>query len=193
VSVHGANRLGTNSLVDLVVFGKRGGIAMAAYAKQASLRNIDKTEAPKTAESQLEKLRNGAGDEKPGAIRKSLQLMMDEYVGVFRTGAGLQHALDQIKELQARFAKVKIDDKGFKFNTDLMETWELGCLLDLAEVTTVSALARQESRGGHYREDFPDRDDAKFLTHTVVWKNGGVNLKYKPVRIGRHQPTERKY
>ena len=193
VSVHGANRLGTNSLVDLVVFGKRGGLAMAKYSKEAAYREINKSTAHLDGEAQLNQIRNSNGTEKIGVLRKQLQPLMDDKVGVNRSGSGLEEALDSINELQQRFKNIRIDDKGFKFNTDLMEAWELGCLLDLAEVTTYSALARTESRGGHYREDFPNRDDANFLQHTVVWKNGNVQVKYKPVRITRIQPTERKY
>ncbi len=193
VSVHGANRLGTNSLVDLVVFGKRGGLAMAKYSKEAAYREINKSTAHLDGEAQLNQIRNSNGTEKLGVLRKELQPLMDDKVGVNRSGSGLEEALDSINELQQRFKNIRIDDKGFKFNTDLMEAWELGCLLDLAEVTTYSALARTESRGGHYREDYPNRDDANFLQHTVVWKNGNLQVKYKPVRITRIQPTERKY
>ncbi len=193
VSVHGANRLGTNSLVDLVVFGKRGGIAMAEYAKKASFRPINKETAHKFGEDSLNAIRNSKGSERPSAIRKELQIMMDEKVGVYRTGAGLRQALEVIKGLQARFKNLKIDDRGMKWNTDVSEAWELGCLLDLAEVTAATALWREESRGGHYREDFPNRDDKKFLNHSIVWKNGKIEIKMKPVRITRHQPVERKY
>lgn len=193
VSVHGANRLGTNSLVDLVVFGKRGGIAMAEYAKKASFRPINKETAHKYGEDSLNAIRNSKGTERPAAIRKELQVMMDEKVGVYRTGAGLRQALEVIKGLQARFKNLKIDDRGMKWNTDVSEAWELGCLLDLAEVTAATALWREESRGGHYREDFPNRDDKKFLNHSIVWKNGKIEIKMKPVRITRHQPVERKY
>ena len=193
VSVHGANRLGTNSLVDLVVFGKRGGIAMAEYAKKASFRPINKETAHKAGEDSLNAIRNSKGTERPAAIRKELQVMMDEKVGVYRTGAGLRQALEVIKGLQARFKNLKIDDRGMKWNTDVSEAWELGCLLDLAEVTAATALWREESRGGHYREDFPNRDDKKFLNHSIVWKNGKIEIKMKPVRITRHQPVERKY
>jgi succinate dehydrogenase / fumarate reductase flavoprotein subunit len=193
VSVHGANRLGTNSLVDLVVFGKRGGIRMADYAKQASFRAVNKDSAHKAGEDSVEKLRNNNGTERPGAIRKEMQVMMDDKVGVNRTGAGLEEAIDKIKELQARFANIRVEDKGLKWNTDLMEAWELGALLDLAEVTAFSAMWRTESRGGHFREDFPTRDDVNFLKHSVAWKNGSVAIKDKPVRITRIQPQERKY
>jgi succinate dehydrogenase / fumarate reductase flavoprotein subunit len=193
VSVHGANRLGTNSLVDLVVFGKRGGIEMSNYAKQASFRSIDKDGAHKEAQAELDGMRRGDGKERPSLIRKELQAMMDDKVGVNRTGAGLEEAIDTIHELQARFKQVMIQDKGMQWNTDLMEAWELGCLLDLAEVTAFSALWRQESRGGHFREDFPERDDANFLKHSVSWKNGSVEIKHKPVRITKYTPAPRTY
>lgn len=193
VSVHGANRLGTNSLVDLVVFGKRGGIAMAEYAKGASLRSINKDTVYKDAEADINAIRSSTGTERPAAIRKELQAMMDDKVGVYRTGQGLQEALDVIKGLQARFRNIKIDDRGAKWNTDLTEAWELGCLLDLAEVTAAAALWREESRGGHYREDFPNRDDQKFLQHSFVWRTNDISIRTKPVRITRHQPVERKY
>ena len=192
VSVHGANRLGTNSLVDLVVYGKRGGIKMAEYAKQAALQPV-KQDAHKMGEAEMSTLRNNPGKERPANLRKDLQVLMDQDVGVFRTGAGLEDAIDRIKALQDRYKNLHIDDKGFQFNTDLMEAWELGCLLDLAEVTAYSALSRTESRGAHYREDFPKRDDQNFLKHSFVWKNGGLRVAYKPVRLGRYEPTERKY
>ncbi len=193
VSVHGANRLGTNSLVDLVVFGRRGGKHMAEYCKQASFRPINKDAAAKDGAVQLDRLRNSNGDERPSTIRKEMQAMMDDKVGVYRTGAGLEEALDKIHELQARYKRIRVEDKGYKWNTDLMEAWELGALLDLAEVTAFAALARTESRGSHYREDYPQRDDVNFLKHSLVWKNGTLTVKYKPVRITRIQPQERKY
>lgn len=193
VSVHGANRLGTNSLVDLVVFGKRGGIAMAEYCAQATFRPIQKDAAAKEGAAQLDRIRNNNGTERPNTIRKEMQALMDDKVGVYRTGSGLEEAIDRIHELQDRYRRIKIDDKGYKWNTDLMEAWELGALLDLAEVTAFAALARTESRGGHFREDYPQRDDVNFLKHSLAWKNGTITLKYKPVRITRIQPQERKY
>jgi succinate dehydrogenase / fumarate reductase flavoprotein subunit len=192
VSVHGANRLGTNSLVDLVVYGRRGGAKMAEFAKQAQFLPLEQT-AHRAAEASLNDIRNGTGKEKQGQIRKDLQVHMDENVGVFRTGNGLETAIEEIKELQERFKHIHIDDKGLRWNTDLMEAWELGCLLDLAEVTAISALARTESRGAHYREDYPNRDDQNFLKHSLAWTNGHQRIAYKPVRLGRYEPTERKY
>ncbi len=194
VSVHGANRLGTNSLVDLVVFGKRGGIAMAEYCKNASLRPIQKDSAHKNAQAQLDGIRNNSGKEKPGALRKELQQMMDDNVGVFRTGEGLQSAMNKLVELQARFKNVAIEDKGMKWNTDLTEAWELGCLIDLAQTVAAAAHDRKESRGGHYREDYPDRDDVNFLKHSMVSSDSGkLRIAHKPVVITKYQPTERKY
>ncbi len=192
VSVHGANRLGTNSLVDLVVYGKRGGIKMAEYAAQAAFAPL-KADAHQAGQAQLDRLRNNDGNERPNNIRKALQTLMDEHVGVFRTSSSLEAAIDEIKDLQERYRHIKIDDKGHRFNTDLLEAWELGCLLDLAEATAFSALSRTESRGAHYREDFPNRDDQNFLKHSFVSRNGGLHVAHKPVRLGRYQPTERKY
>jgi len=193
VSVHGANRLGTNSLVDLVVFGRRGGRAMAEFCKHADLMPLPKEPAA-WAEAELERLRNANGKERAADIRSALQQTMMDYVGVFRENAGLETALDTIKELQERYKNIRVDDRGRRFNTEVLEAFELGSLLDLAEVTTVSALARTESRGAHWREDFPRRDDVNWLKHTLAYrKDGEIVLRYKPVTITRWQPKERVY
>jgi succinate dehydrogenase / fumarate reductase flavoprotein subunit len=120
---------------------------------------------------------------------------MSEEVGVFRTAQGMQRAVDGLRELQERYTRVRIDDAGRVFNTDLLEAWELGCLLDLAEVTAVSALARTESRGAHAREDFPRRDDVEWMKHTFAFREpgGGLRLAYKPVTVTRFEPKERVY
>ena len=193
VSVHGANRLGTNSLVDLVVFGRRAGQAMAEYAKQADFIPLpDDPAGPVRAE--IERILNNRGGESPARIRAAMQQEMMDNVSVFRTEEGMQHALDVIRELKERYKHIEIMDKGRRFNTDLLEAIELGCLLDLAEVTTVSALARKESRGAHYREDFPQRDDENWLKHTLAYQtDSGITLRYKPVVITRYQPKARKY
>ncbi|MER3544412.1 MAG: succinate dehydrogenase flavoprotein subunit [Chloroflexota bacterium] len=193
VSVHGANRLGTNSLVDLVVFGRRGGRAMAEFCKHADLMPLPKEPAA-WAEAELERLRNANGKERAADIRSALQQTMMDHVGVFRENAGLETALDTIKELQERYKHIRVDDRGRRFNTEVLEAFELGSLLDLAEVTTVSALARTESRGAHWREDFPRRDDVNWLKHTLAYrKDGEIVLRYKPVTITRWQPKERVY
>jgi succinate dehydrogenase / fumarate reductase flavoprotein subunit len=201
VSVHGANRLGTNSLVDLVVYGRRGGKAIAEFCRTAAFADLPKTpEAEVTAE--LERLRANTGREKAGRLRAELQETMMDNVGVFRTGPMIQTALNKVRELKQRFLSVQIDDKGRRFNTDLLETYELGCLLDLAEVTAVSALNRTESRGAHSRDDFPNRDDKDWLKHTFVTHTGASTaalaseqsaLSYRPVVITKFEPKERKY
>ncbi|MER6261509.1 MULTISPECIES: succinate dehydrogenase flavoprotein subunit [Streptomyces] len=198
VSVHGANRLGTNSLLDINVFGRRAGIAAAEYAHTA-----DFVELPENPESlvveQIERLRTSTGNERVATLRRELQETMDANVMVFRTEQTIKTAVEKIAELRERYRNVAIQDKGKRFNTDLLEAIELGNLLDLAEVMAVSALARKESRGGHYREDYPNRDDVNFMRHTMAYREVGadgsetVRLDYKPVVQTRYQPMERKY
>ncbi|WP_077800349.1 succinate dehydrogenase flavoprotein subunit [Streptomyces sp. JHA26] len=198
VSVHGANRLGTNSLLDINVFGKRAGIAAAEYAQKA-----DFVELPENPESlvveQIERLRTSTGSERVATLRRELQETMDANVMVFRTEQTIKTAVEKIAELRERYKNVAIQDKGRRFNTDLLEAVELGNLLDLAEVMAVSALARKESRGGHYREDYPNRDDVNFMRHTMAYREVGddgtesIRLDYKPVVQTRYQPMERKY
>ncbi|MFI5570834.1 succinate dehydrogenase flavoprotein subunit [Streptomyces sp. NPDC051740] len=198
VSVHGANRLGTNSLLDINVFGKRAGIAAADYSQKA-----DFVELPENPESfvveRIERLRTSTGNERVATIRRELQETMDANVMVFRTEQTIKTAVEKIAELRERYKNVAIQDKGKRFNTDLLEAIELGNLLDLAEVMAVSALARKESRGGHYREDYPNRDDVNFMRHTMAYREVGadgtetVRLDYKPVVQTRYQPMERKY
>ncbi|GHH07492.1 succinate dehydrogenase flavoprotein subunit [Streptomyces rubradiris] len=198
VSVHGANRLGTNSLLDINVFGRRAGIAAAEYSAKA-----DYVELPENPESfvveQIERLRTSTGNERVATLRRELQETMDANVMVFRTEQTIKTAVEKIAELRERYQNVAIQDKGKRFNTDLLEAIELGNLLDLAEVMAVSALARKESRGGHYREDYPNRDDVNFMRHTMAYREVGadgsetVRLDYKPVVQTRYQPMERKY
>ncbi|RJK95282.1 succinate dehydrogenase flavoprotein subunit [Vallicoccus soli] len=198
VSVHGANRLGTNSLLDINVFGRRAGIAAAEYALKAGW--VELPEAPEAATVQLlEGLRSGEGGERTAAIRKELQDTMDLNAQVYRTEATLKQAENDISVLKQRYANVTVQDKGQRYNTDLLEAVELGFLLDLAEVLVVSAKARNESRGGHFREDYPTRDDVNFMRHTMAYRSvdadgtPGVHLDYKPVISTRYQPMERKY
>ena len=193
VSVHGANRLGTNSLVDLVVFGKEAGIRAAEYVAGAEFAPLP-DDAADFAIAQLERIRNSKGNERVADIAKELKHTMMDKVGVFRTGEGLQEALDKIRELKERFKHIHIDDRGSVFNYELLSAWELSNLLDLAEVTTASALARTESRGAHSRDDYPKRDDQNWLKHTLAWlRDGDVELRYKPVTITKYQPKERVY
>ncbi|MFE7589854.1 succinate dehydrogenase flavoprotein subunit [Kitasatospora sp. NPDC057512] len=198
VSVHGANRLGTNSLLDINVFGRRAGIAAADYANANGFVELPENPAEKV-QALVDGLREGTGTESVGQIRKELQETMDTNAMVYRTGATLKQAVEDIAALKERYKNVSIQDKGFRYNTDLLEAVELGNLLDLAEVLAVSALAREESRGGHYREDFPTRDDVKFMQHTMAYQevaadgSTSIRLDYKPVVTTRYQPMERKY
>ncbi len=193
VSVHGANRLGTNSLLDLVVFGKEAGIHAAEYATGAEFAPLP-DDAADYAREQLDRIRNSKGKERVADIVNEMKHTMMDHVGVFRTEEGMQEALNKIRELKERFQHIHIDDTGSVFNTDLITAWEMSNLLDLAEITTASALARKESRGAHSRDDYPKRDDQNWLKHTLAWKRDGeIELRYKPVVITKYQPKERVY
>jgi succinate dehydrogenase / fumarate reductase flavoprotein subunit len=193
VSVHGANRLGTNSLLDINVFGRRGGIAAAAYANGSDHVELPANPAAEV-EALLARLVSGEGSEKVAAIRADLQETMDVNASVFRTEATLKQAELDVAALKERYQRVGVTDRGKRYNTELLEAVELGFLLDLAQVLVVSARARNESRGGHFREDFPHRDDAQFMRHTMAYsEDGSIRLDYKPVVQTRYQPMERKY
>jgi len=193
VSVHGANRLGTNSLLDLLVFGKYSGLKAAEYANGADFQPLP-ADAADFARQQFDAILNSNGKEKAADIANEMKRVMNDHVGVFRTEEGMKKALDKILELKERFKHVRLDDHGKIFNTNLFNVWELGNLLDLAHVTTVSALARKESRGAHARDDYPKRDDANWLKHTLAWlKDDKVELSYKPVVLTKFQPKERVY
>lgn len=193
VSVHGANRLGTNSLLDLVVFGKHAGLKAAEYAKQADYEKLpDNAEA--VARSQFDTLRNGTGKENAFDITREMKKVMFDDVGIYRNGAIMEAALDKVQELKERYKHVKVTDTGKIFNTELLNAWELGNMLDIAEVVAVCALNRTESRGGHSREDYPERDDKNWLKHTLACKeNGRIKIEYKPVVITKYQPKARVY
>ena len=197
VSVHGSNRLGTNSLLDINVFGKRSGIYAAEYARDAEFLPIPDNATERT-EALLNNARSPHGDEKVAAIRKDLQDTMDANMQVFRTAETIQTALDDIAALEERYSRISIQDQGKRFNLDLLEAVELGFLLQLAKVMSVAALHREESRGGHFREDFPDRDDENFMVHSMVYEDpssptAGIRQETKPVIMTRYEPMERKY
>ncbi len=197
VSVHGANRLGTNSLLDINVFGRRAGIAAAEYAVATASTLALPEDAETRVAAMVEKLRSSVssgGTETVAGLRRELQETMDRNVQVFRTSDSLTEAAGVIADVKARYANVAIHDRGQKYNTDLLEAVELSFLIELSDVTVASALAREESRGGHYREDFPTRDDEKFMVHTMAYAAGeSIRLDYKPVVITKYQPMERKY
>ncbi len=196
VSVHGGNRLGTNSLVDILVFGRRAGMDMARYCTDRD--GAGWSDLPAQPEEQtraaIDALMNGKGTERPSDIRKQMQREMTQKCGVFRTRDELREMRDSLESLITRYEKISIEDKSKGFNTDLLEALELGWLLDCAATTVTSALAREESRGAHTREDFPNRDDKNWLKHTLAFNTeDGIVLKYKPVRITTYQPKARTY
>src|ERR1700712_212560 len=201
VSVHGSNRLGTNSLLDINVFGRRAGIAAADYASAAAPSGLP-LEPEKLVASMVTTLLESTGTERVADIRSELQNTMDMNAQVYRTEESLKQAEEDIAALKLRYANVSINDKGKRYNSDLLEAVELGFLLDLAEVLVISARARNESRGGHFPEDYPTRDDVNFLRHTMAYRSGPVGaalpeseirLDYKPVVMTRYEPMERKY
>jgi succinate dehydrogenase / fumarate reductase flavoprotein subunit len=193
VSVHGANRLGTNSLVDLIVFGRRAGKHIARFLQEASFVPLA-AQPEDNARELVESIRSREKGEMHGPIREELRNKMMEDVGVVRDEQKLLDAQRQIAELKERLGRVCIQDKGHTFNTELMEVIELGFLLDCSEATIAGALARKESRGGHYREDYPNRDDKNFLKHTLVYRTANkLEIAYKPVALGTFEPKERKY
>ncbi|MEO5533783.1 MAG: succinate dehydrogenase flavoprotein subunit [Pseudolysinimonas sp.] len=201
VSVHGSNRLGTNSLLDINVFGKRAGNNAVEYAKTADWTPLPENPA-KFVQGLIDQMKNSTGTERIAHLRKELQDEMDRNAQVFRTDESLAKVTQTIHTLRERYLNVSIQDKGRRFNTDLLEAIELGFLLDLAEVVVFSARNRKESRGGHMRDDYPKRDDANYLKHTMAYLTGDphsadaadhISLGWKPVVITNYQPMERKY
>jgi succinate dehydrogenase / fumarate reductase flavoprotein subunit len=193
VSVHGANRLGTNSLLDIVVFGKHAGLKAAEYAKTAEFGKLSQN-AESDARSQFDALRNGSGEANVYDLSNEMKSVMFSDVGIYRTGSGMEEAIDKVLELKEKYKHVKVSDTGKVFNTELLNAWELGNLLDIAEVVALSAINRTESRGGHSREDYPERDDENWLKHTLVRKkNGKLEISYKPVVITKYKPKPRVY
>jgi len=201
VSVHGSNRLGTNSLLDINVFGKRAGNNAADYSQTADFVPVPVNPAGFVL-GLVEELRNSNGTERIAVLRKELQDQMDKNAQVFRTDESLARVTETIHELRGRYKNVSIQDKGRRYNTDLLEAIELGFLLDLAEVVVYSARNRRESRGGHQRDDYPKRDDAGYMKHTMAYLTGDphsadaadhISIGWKPVVITNYQPMERKY
>ena len=200
VSVHGANRLGTNSLLDINVFGKRAGIYAVEYAREA-----DFVPVPENAISEVEKMlaiaRNSTGTEKVAVLRKELQDTMDKNAQVYRTEESLNEALEKIAELRSRYQNIQVQDRGKRFNTDLLEAIELGFLFDLSEVLVMTARERRESRGGHFREDYETRNDEKFMVHSMAYKldktpakpGEDIRVDWKPVTVTNYPAMERKY
>jgi len=201
VSVHGSNRLGTNSLLDINVFGKRAGRYSVEYANKAKFAPLPEDPAKEVREM-IERARSADGSERLATLRKELQEEMDRNAQVFRTDESLRSVAKTIHSLRERYKNIGIHDRGKRFNTDLLEAIELGFLLDIAEVVVASALERKESRGGHMRDDYPDRNDEKYLVHTMAYLTGDptspnvedhIAIDWKPVVITNYPPMERKY
>jgi succinate dehydrogenase / fumarate reductase flavoprotein subunit len=180
-------------LLDIVVFGKHAGLKAAEFAKTADFQKLP--EDPEAdSRSHFEALRNGSGRENAFNISNEMKNVMFSDVGIYRTGAAMESALDRILELKERFQQVRVSDTGRIFNTELLNAWEVGNMLDVAEVVAACALNRTESRGGHSREDYPNRDDVNWLKHTLASsRNGRIEISYKPVVITKHQPKARVY
>ncbi|MCU0639853.1 MAG: succinate dehydrogenase flavoprotein subunit [Candidatus Krumholzibacteria bacterium] len=194
VSVHGANRLGTNSLLDASLFGRRCGKAMVRFLRENSSFPELPADAAKDAIDEVNRILESKGTEKAVEIRDSLQVMMTDKCGIFRNACNLHELAGEFGKLNDRFGNIRIDDKSAVFNYDLLEAIELGHMLEFSELIVAGALAREESRGAHSRTDFPKRDDVKWLRHTLAWKKGReMKFDYKPVKITRFEPKERVY
>jgi succinate dehydrogenase / fumarate reductase flavoprotein subunit len=188
VSVHGANRLGGNSLLEAIVFGRRAGERAAEYSLTVKPRALSDT-VLKQEEARIRRLMENQGPERAWQVREDLGRVMSQHLGIFRSQASMAEALETIRALRVRADRVRLHDKGRVFNTDLIQALELSCLVELAEVIVASALAREESRGAHYRSDFPQRDDVNWLKHTLAVKTPeGPRLSYAPVTITRFPP-----
>lgn len=193
VSVHGANRLGTNSLLDLVVFGRRAGIHIADYVKNTDAPNVDE-KAAEASKQRMTELTDGKKGPHGESLRETMQMEMMEKVGVYRTEDKMAEAVQTIADLRNRYREVRIQDTAKSFNTDLLDILELGNLLDLSLITAESAKNRQESRGAHSREDYPERDDKNWLHHTLAFIEGdSVRIDYKPVDTSKWEPKARTY
>ncbi len=193
VSVHGANRLGTNSLVDLIVFGRRAGLHIADYVKNADFSPLSKG-AMNPAQKILNRLLDGKKGPPTDRIRKTMQDVMMRNVGIYRKGKEMAEAVQKLEDLRQEYREVRVADRNKRFNTNLLEILELGNLLDLAYITAACALNRTESRGAHAREDYLERDDENWLKHTLAWlKNDNVSIEYSPVDVSVWEPKPRKY
>ncbi|WP_419174631.1 succinate dehydrogenase flavoprotein subunit [Desulfosediminicola sp.] len=195
VSVHGANRLGTNSLLDLVVFGRRAGLHIADYVQDCEAVEVDESAAD-TARAIIGHLTETTAEDAPhgGHIMEQMQTIMMEHIGIYRNAKDMRAAVRDIQKLRERYQQVRVQDSSKSFNTDLLEVIELGNLLDLSLITAAAALDRQESRGAHSREDYPERDDENWLKHSLAYlENESVRMDYKKVDTSIWEPKPRTY
>jgi len=192
-SVHGANRLGTNSLLEAIVYGRRAGRSIKEWCRSAKLEKVTPDEV-KRGEEPFKRLFEGECKGNIADIKRELQETMTLKCGVFRNENFLRECHEKIKELQKKYYDIRVRDKGSVFNTDFIDVIETGNLLNFAEAIVLGALERKESRGAHSRTDFPKRDDKNWLKHTLAFrKDGRIVFEYKPVVIKKYQPQERKY
>lgn len=194
VSVHGANRLGSNSLLECVVYGRRTGSAIATYVQDQSLPAVDEQQYLQEAQQQIKELLAQSGDIRIHDIRQQVQDCLSQHCGVFRTANLIQEGLEQLQTYKQQYPNIRLDDKDNLWNTEIIEALELLNLMVVGEVIMTGALQRQESRGAHSREDFPTRNDDKFLQHTLAYFSAaGIELKYMSVNLNQFEPQERKY
>ncbi|MEO1134707.1 MAG: FAD-binding protein, partial [Cyanobacteria bacterium J06639_1] len=195
VSVHGANRLGSNALLECVVYGRRTGATLAEYVKGRSLPPLNESSFLAEAERDRARLFEQPGECRIDTIRRKFQDCMTEYCGVYRTQELMSQGLEQLAELRSQLQTVRLDDRGQRWNTELTEAWELRNLMTVGSAIMTGALHRKESRGAHSREDYQGRDDANFLRHTLAYlqDDDAIELAYRPVVINRFEPKERKY
>ena len=194
VSVHGANRLGSNSLLECVVYGRRTGAAIAQFVENRKLPEVDEQRYLAEAREEIQGLLDRTGELRIGQLRQEFQDAMTLHCGVFRTEGVMREGLEQVRQLQEKYPQVYLDDKGKQWNTEIIEALELRSLMIVGNMILRSALNREESRGAHSREDFPQRDDGNFLKHTLAYYSpAGIDLAYRPVTINRFEPQERKY
>jgi succinate dehydrogenase / fumarate reductase flavoprotein subunit len=194
VSVHGGNRLGSNSLLECVVYGRRTGRAIAEYVQNRKFAQFDAQAYLNSAQQRVQDLLNQTGKIRIGQLRQAFQDCMTEHCGVFRTEAVMANGLEKIQELKQQYGEIYLDDQGTCWNTELIEAMELANLMIVGEIILKSALNRQESRGAHSREDYPTRDDANFLQHTLAYYSpAGIDINYMSVVINRFPPQERNY
>jgi len=194
VSVHGANRLGSNSLLECIVYGRRTGKAIAQYVQNRKMPEINEQSYLRAAQEQINALLNQSGTTRIGQLRQTFQDCMTDYCGVFRSQKLMSEGLNQLQQLQQQYQQIYLDDKGNSWNTEIIEALELRSLMVVGEIILTAALNRQESRGAHCREDYPERDDANFLKHTLAYYSpAGIDLNYLPVTIRMFEPQERKY
>lgn len=194
VSVHGANRLGSNSLLECVVYGRRTGHSLAHFVQKRKLPTVDEQRYISEAQQEIQALLDQSGKYRINQVRQAFQDSMTQYCGVFRTEEFMREGLKRVQELEQQYSQIYLDDKGSCWNTEIIEAFETRSLMVVGRMILESALNRRESRGAHFREDYPQRDDTNFLKHTMAYYSpAGIDIQYRPVAISMFQPQERKY